>query len=165
MKRSGVQARKIKQVKTVRQGEEPEFYESDSHYYLWSVRLKATPGRIALLEALQGEPHPISVDDLQKKLSKKLNRVSVYRALEDLVEASLVRRIDISKDHALYEMSVGRKHHHHAVCTSCGHIEDISGCHTQELMKEARRGAKGFSRIEDHSLEFFGICKKCEVVK
>ncbi len=153
------------QTQKIKRGEEPEFFESDEQYYLWSASLKATPGRMALLEALQDESKPISAEDLQAKLSKKLNRATMYRTLEDLVMAGLIRRIDVSRDHALYEISIGRKHHHHAVCTSCGHIEDIFGCHSQELMKEARQSTKEFANLGDHSLEFFGMCIKCEANK
>ena len=128
---------------------------------LWSKRFKATAGRLALLEILDKEKIPLSVVELVKKLPDQ-NQASIYRALEALVKARLVIRINSGKAHASYEVALGRIHHHHAVCTSCGLVEDIVNCDSQELNVSARAQLKKFKSIESHSLEFFGLCKKCE---
>jgi Fur family ferric uptake transcriptional regulator len=134
---------------------------------LWMKRLKATPGRIVLLEALEKEKSPVSVLEIEKKLSASKSAVSlgsaaIYRALETLVKARLVSKINTGKVHSSYEMIFGRKHHHHAVCTSCGLMEDVSVCDADDLNTMARVHLKNFKSIQSHSLEFFGLCKKCE---
>ncbi len=86
---------------------------------------KATPGRILLLSTLWEEEEPISVDDLQKKLKGKPDKVTLYRTLELLVKSGIVRSIDFRHGHIHYELNILRDHHHHIVCTSCG---STTGC-------------------------------------
>jgi Fe2+ or Zn2+ uptake regulation protein len=54
-------------------------------------------------------------------------------------------------------------HHHHITCKSCGEIKDID---TKELdvsiqTLEKKIASQGFS-VSEHSLEFYGLCSKCE---
>ncbi len=119
--------------------------------------LKATPGRIALVEALAKERKPVSVQQIEKRLKGALNQVTLYRALEALAAAGIVSRVNLEHDHAHYELVVGRPHHHHAVCKNCGHIADIELTH--ERFPEKR--VPGFARIERYSLELFGVCSSC----
>lgn len=123
--------------------------------------LRATEGRIHILETLAKEKNPITVEKLKKKLSNNLDAVTLYRALEALRETRIVERVDLQHGHAHYELIVGRPHHHHAVCRSCGTIEDIEIPHIANPEKEAERKAKMFARIDSYSLEFFGLCVNC----
>lgn len=123
--------------------------------------LRATLGRTKLLEALAAEAKPITIEKLKKKLADRLDTVTLYRALEALREARIVERMDLQHGHAHYELIVGRPHHHHAVCRSCGTIEDIEIPHAAKPEKEAERRAKKFSVIDSYTLEFFGLCTSC----
>lgn len=134
---------------------------------LWMKRLKATPGRLAIIEILNKEKEPLSVDELKKKLSGRdliidLNSVTVYRALDVLVKVGLVNKTNAGKAHATYEMAFGKPHHHHITCTSCGDMEDVHGCDSKDLNISARAHLKKFKSVQSHSLEFFGLCRKCE---
>jgi len=128
---------------------------------LWSKRFKATSGRMALLEALDKEKEPLSVVELEKKLPS-MDSPTIYRTLQALVKARLVSRINTGKAHASYEVALGRIHHHHAICTLCGLVEDVMNCDSQELNASVRVHLKKFKLIKNHSLEFFGLCRKCE---
>ena len=144
--------------------EEPETYESESQHHLWSVRLKATPGRVALLDLLHREKKPVSVSDMVKLLKKSgpaLTSPSIYRALQSLVEAGLVERIDTSSDRGAYEIHVGRTHHHHITCAACGDVEDVRKCLPKNIESALLADSAKFDHISRHSLEFFGTCKKC----
>ncbi len=121
--------------------------------------MRATEGRISLLKTLARQKKPISIEDLQHKLSERLDTATLYRALEALADARLVERVDLQHGHAHYELIPGRPHHHHAVCRSCGTIEDIELSHAPE--QEAARRTKQFSIIDTHRLEFFGLCSNC----
>lgn len=123
--------------------------------------LRVTPGRVALLRALANEPKPVPVEMLAKALKGALNHVTLYRALEAFESAGIVTRAGLGHEHAHYELLLGRPHHHHAVCKSCGHIEDIEVPHTPSPEKDAQRRAKGFASIDRYSLEFFGTCISC----
>jgi len=137
---------------------------ADFRYHIWSRELKATPVRIAVLRLLSSESEPISAADIYGKLGDNGNQATVYRALEALSVAGLIDRISLTAGRVLYEIGYGRKHHHHAICTSCGDIEDVKGCDEEDLNVTARASLKKFKRVESHSLEFFGVCKKCESI-
>lgn len=119
--------------------------------------LRATPGRVALIQALAHETKPVSVQQIERSLKGAMNQVTLYRALEALAATGIVSRVNLEHDHAHYELAVGRPHHHHAICRSCGHIADIDLAH--EHFPEKR--VPGFARIERYSLELFGVCTDC----
>ncbi len=126
--------------------------------------LKATPGKLNLVKLLLREHKPLTVVAIKAKLPskpKKINTVTLYRNLEDMVVRGLVRKVDFQHPHAHYELVAGRKHHHHMVCGDCGIIEDIEICRPDTFEKTALKNSKKFRAIRTHSIEFFGICKKC----
>lgn len=126
--------------------------------------LRATPGRILLLNVLEKEPKPLTVYQVEEKLKGAMNQVTVYRSLDALYRAQIVRRVNLEHDHAHFELAAGREHHHHAVCRDCGYIENVEIPHTPNPEKEAYKRTKGFSFLDTYSLEFFGLCKKCTKV-
>lgn len=86
---------------------------------------KATPGRLSLLKVLEGAREPLTVKQIEQKLHR-LNPVTVYRALESLVQAGLVRR-GVSERVAHFEYA-GKPHHHHLVCSDCGFTSQCRTC-------------------------------------
>ena len=130
---------------------------------IWMAGLKATRPRMAIAKALFNEKNPISITTLQKRLPN-ISSTSIYRTLEALVEHGSVDRINTGDLHPSYEMALGRKHHHHVICTRCGDIEDVEvvkDCPAQKVQHAALAKSKKFNSIFEHSLEFFGLCKKC----
>ena len=119
---------------------------------------KVTPVRLRVLHALSKIHKPVSIQTLARSI-KEHDLVTIYRTIETLLACGLVRTILIGSSENLYEINVGRPHHHHIICTNCGHIEPIDICTPTPSPKTLN--TKGFSKIIDHTLEFFGICKKC----
>ena len=106
----------------------------------------------------------MSIIELQKKSGKEvLDSVTLYRSLETLVEKSLVRPVDLRHGHTDYELVREGTHHHHIVCEKCGAIEDINWCPESDLKNQILKKSKNFTHLTDHSLEFFGLCKRCEL--
>lgn len=128
---------------------------------LEKASLKNTASRRDILRTLSSETLPRTVEELHKKLKGSVNEVTLYRALETFIHAGLVQKVELGHSHAHYELIADRKHHHHAICTSCGLIEDVEVSHSSSLKQEALRKAKNFSQVRHYSLEFFGLCKKC----
>lgn len=122
---------------------------------------RATPGKIALLELLENEDKPLTVAEIQKKLKRKQDTVTLYRSLEALTEKGVLTRSELGHGHAHYELSVGKKHHHHLVCTSCERVEDFSDPSLETALMKAAKSAKSFKSINNHSLELFGLCARC----
>lgn len=122
---------------------------------------RATAGRIALLELLRDAGTPLSAISIMEKIGGKLDQANIYRALEALANAGLLRRVDLGHQHAHYEWTGGQEHHHHIICKTCGETGDVPEGDLRAIERHALRSAKRFARIDDHALEFFGVCKKC----
>jgi Fur family ferric uptake transcriptional regulator len=123
--------------------------------------LRATPGRIELIDVLAQEREPITVRELMDKLPTPLNEVTLYRALEALAEVGLVTQVDLQHGHAHYELAATRKHHHHLVCTDCGVVEDFVNETCEASLAGTAKKSNLFKVVTSHSMEVFGLCKSC----
>ncbi len=137
--------------------------KSEAHSLLWRCELKATKPRLELVESLFKEKKPLSSADIHKKIKGKSDRATTYRTLEQLYKAGgVTKMLDARDGRTLYEIRYGRPHHHHAVCVSCGLIEDVLNCDAKDFDVSACEHLKNFKSIQSHSLEFFGLCGKCD---
>lgn len=122
---------------------------------------RITPGRIALLFFLRDAKKPLTATEIQKKITHTMDKVTLYRALEDFSRSKIVAKINLQDTAIYYEFLHADHHHHHIICEKCGKIEDIENCNQSNLQKEILKYSKNFTQINSHSLEFFGICKTC----
>ena len=121
--------------------------------------LRRTQPRVTLLRLLIEEHGPFSVDEiLARPAGRDLDRVTAYRCLTALEEIGLGRRCEFGDGASRYEFGGGEDHHHHIVCRRCHRAESIDKCVPRALIKAVK--AMGYENIT-HSLEFFGICRKC----
>lgn len=127
---------------------------------LKDAKLKVTPRRLQMLTVLSKNERPLTVSEIALQLPK-INQITVYRALLAMVDAEIVRRVDVQHAYAHYELIATKKHHHHAICSHCGLVEDVEACLPASLEKEVLKHLNEFSSITGHSLEFIGRCKKC----
>ena len=109
--------------------------------------------------------NPLSSLEIQKLLLRKkisANKTTIYRELEFLKSQGLIDEVHFSDKIRRYEVSIG--HHHHAVCLKCGRVEHIKL--EEELLKAQKIiEKKNKFKIVNHSLEFYGFCHNCQVVK
>ena len=121
--------------------------------------LKNTPIREVILNVFSVDCKPINAEYIFDKLkSKKINLVTIYRTLASLEGAGILRRVDMHKGSAFYEL--GLDHHHHLVCTDCGTVEEFKACDVENTAKNILKHST-FKSVGTHSLELFGVCKKC----
>lgn len=113
---------------------------------------KATPQRVAVLEALRAEQHQ-SLADLRRRCPR-VGMVTVYRTLDLLTDLGLVRRLDLG-DGPRYELA--EDHHHHMICESCGDISEFDQC----PIDPARLPGNGAFEVSSHSVEVYGLCAAC----
>ncbi len=125
--------------------------------------LKTTKGRAAILYILSNEKQPLDVDGIEERLvSKKLSldNATVYRILEIFVEHGIATRVEFKEGKFRYELAA-LPHHHHAICTNCGRIQDIEGC-SIDFLETSVEDRLNFS-IVSHTMDFFGLCAKCKI--
>lgn len=124
---------------------------------------KATPGRLALLELLRRSKKPLSITEIARGLSasgRKMDQVTIYRNLESFEKIGVVRKVDLRHGHSDYELA-SEDDHHHLNCLRCGKVRDFAGCDLGSIIKKALRHNPEFAEVSQHSLELFGICRKC----
>ena len=92
---------------------------------------------------------------------------TVYRTLELLFRLGLVQKLVAADGQSRYELkNEGKKgHHHHLICTACGKIIDYRDFVQDELelvkKTEEALARKHHFLIQDHNIEFLGLCEKC----
>lgn len=122
---------------------------------------RVTEGRLHLLSVLRSTHTPRTANELYKHLHTKIDKVTLYRALEDFAQSKIVTKVNLVEGVMHYEFLHKDHHHHHIVCEVCGKIEDIESCDQTSLLKETLSHSKQFKVINSHALEFFGVCISC----
>jgi Fur family ferric uptake transcriptional regulator len=89
----------------------------------------------------------------------RIASATIYRTLDLLVEAGLVRRWMLY-DRACYEASLGKAHHEHMVCTRCGRVVEFGDAALEERLAEIIERL-GF-RHERHQVVVYGVCPACQ---
>ena len=121
---------------------------------------KATPSRLAILEAFRGAKKPLSAQGIIELLPRDIDQATIYRTLKSLKEKGILKPIDLRHNHAHYELT-DIADHHHLICLSCGRIENVEHHNVEAMERTILQNAKHFSEIRQHTLEFYGICKAC----
>lgn len=124
--------------------------------------LRVTGHRLTVLATIAKVKQPVTVYELVETLRKKdnIDQATVYRNLSLLHEAGLLRRLDFNHGHAHYELETGRASHQ-LVCHTCETIEKIEGISVDDAVKKMLKKSKKFKNITSHSIEIYGLCKKC----
>lgn len=130
---------------------------------LRDVELKATPARLAILKLLEETTRPLDVAEMIAYLKTKnidADQTTVFRIINIFTERGITKQVHLNEDRAHYELT-SQDDHHHLICDTCGKIEDISDCAIPNLESDIEK-KKGFL-VKRHSLEFFGVCKDCQI--
>jgi len=115
---------------------------------------RVTKVRTRIIEFLAGSKKPASIAEIVSKLS--IDEVSVYRTIAYFKEMGFIEEI-ITPD-GVRRFALQHGHHHHIMCTDCGHVEHIP-C-TQKVIAE-NITHPSFSVITNHQLTYYGTCAKC----
>ncbi len=140
--------------------------QANSHQQVLRSALEAsgqrfTEQRAAVFRFLAStDVHP-TADEVFLTVRRDLPGISlatVYKSLETLVGCGLAVKLTYSDGSARYD---GRTDpHHHARCTSCGHVIDIEGGLSREQVDALRSRAHGF-KVTGYRLELSGVCPTC----
>lgn len=117
-----------------------------------------THQRLAVYEELSARRDHPSAEALYASLKREypsLSLATVYKTLQTLHEMGMVARVDSPTAQARYDAIVSP--HHHAVCTSCGRIDDLFDSRFDGLPPPK---APGFESA-GYSVHFHGLCAKC----
>jgi Fur family ferric uptake transcriptional regulator len=129
-----------------------------------ALGLRQTRPRRLLAERLAGlaaSARDFSTDELWHDLQQgdpRLGRATVYRAVDVLLKAGLLDRVEFGDGTHRYRVC-GGSHHHHVTCTRCHRVIEVETCLPGEVF--AAIALKTNFALEGHSLELFGRCADC----
>jgi len=126
--------------------------------------LKHTKQRVRVLEEIALEQSAVSQPELEKKLGKEIDRVTLYRILNAYEDKGILHRImdmNGTANYAICSSSCTEHHHHdehvHFNCTNCLKIYCLQVSIPKFKMPE------GF-KANAISSTAYGICEKCNAV-
>ncbi|EDM35289.1 hypothetical protein PBAL39_13692 [Pedobacter sp. BAL39] len=127
--------------------------------------LKHTKQRVRVLEEIALDTAAISQPELEKKLGKEIDRVTLYRILNIYEDKGILHRImdmNGTANYAICSPSCTEDHHHdehvHFNCTSCAKIYCLE-VNAPKVKMPAGYTAKTINTTA------YGICEKCNSSK
>ncbi len=130
---------------------------------LSGANLSSTNNRMRVLEVVGNNSFPLSAKDIFNTLerSSDINRVTVYRILDLLVNHGVVERISTGGRAFYYGLAPNNHHkpHPHFYCTNCGQMDCLS---PESLSVDMDALIKTFpGQIKKVEVRVDGICKNC----
>jgi len=96
--------------------------------------------------------------DQMKQEGFHVSRATVYRTLTKLVDAGLLRRLNIgSRTH--YEHDYGYPQHDHLYCQSCGRMIEFQSSEMERLLRDVCREHQ--FQYQGHGFVIRGVCADC----
>jgi len=97
------------------------------------------------------------IDDL-RDAKLRVSRATVYRTLTKLVDAGLLRRLEIGS-RTFYEHDYGYPQHEHLVCEHCNKMLEFQHPDLEAIFREV--AAAHQFQMSGHSLILRGVCHEC----
>jgi Fur family ferric uptake transcriptional regulator len=129
---------------------------------LEAAGVRATRPRLQILQELAREPDAVPAQELWSRLrlqhGSPVGLATVYRTLALLHERGVIDALSHREGELCYRLC-GEAHHHHLVCSSCGHIVevDLGGLGDWLGHVAARHGFLATG----HEIEIVGLCREC----
>ena len=137
--------------------------QCDYGQMLADVGLDGTPNRMHVLEVVGGNNYPLTAAEIYSTIirSHSVNRVTIYRILDLLVEKDILELISGAGRAAHYGLAPNENHepHPHFYCTSCGLLDCLSPDSLSVDYEQLLRTFPGQVNRLDVRVE--GICRNC----
>ena len=101
------------------------------------------------------------IEDL-KNAGRQVSRATVYRTLTLLVEAGLLRRIEVGP-RTVYDHDYGYPAHDHLVCDQCQSMIEFQHTRLDEVLREI--ASEHRFQAETRTLVIRGICAECNAAR
>lgn len=131
--------------------------------YMAERGLKSTRQRSLIIDTFFGMGGHHSVEELWGKVRQHDTKVSVatvYRTMKLLSDCGLAHARNFGDGQTRYEAAIGRHHHDHLICTTCGEIVEFENDRIEALQDNVAK-RHGF-KVVSHKMELYGLCKDCQ---
>jgi Fur family ferric uptake transcriptional regulator len=123
---------------------------------------KFTPQRRVVIQAIASSQDHLTPAAIYEKVHQEhlsIGLATIYRTLDILTKLGLICELHAGGSCHSYTTSAS-EHHHHLICSNCGKVIDFSG-YDLSLLEQRLSLETGFE-INDHLLEFTGLCQACQ---
>ena len=138
-------------------------HQCDYTEMLTSSGLEVTSKRLQVLEVVGNNNSPLSAGDIYRTLGRSsgINRVTVYRILDLLVDSGLVDRISTGGRAFYYGIAPNDHHqsHPHFYCKHCGQMDCLDPASMDVNTRPLWKTFPG--QIDKVEVRVDGICKNC----
>lgn len=133
------------------------------HYIqqLKKFNIRMTTQRYAILEYLAIEGNHPTANEVYEYLKEDFPTMSVatvYNNINFFKKAGIVTELPFADGSSRFDLS--ETHHYHAVCASCGKVEDFDYPNFTEAERMAEKQTN--FKVVNHSFKVTGICLECQ---
>jgi Fur family transcriptional regulator, ferric uptake regulator len=122
--------------------------------------LSATANRLLVLHALSGAGQPQTPQELLAALAGRMNRVTLYRILDLLVEHGVAARHSAGGRAYCYCLGQGLHGHSHFHCTRCGQTQCLDSRLLEPGLSRILSGLP--MRVDLAEVSLGGLCENCQ---
>ena len=134
----------------------------DFRQYLAAQGLKLTAVRLAVLEVLGDALGALRAQEILEAIRarRRVNKVTIYRILEDFCHRGIVRRLSLQGRVNHYELACEhRPPHPHFQCRNCQEIECLDPAPMARVWTELQGPLA--NRADHLEIRLAGVCQKC----
>jgi len=139
---------------------------------LYNTGFRLTNPREVVIGILNKTDKHLSAEEIYVKalsIYPPIGLTTVYRTLDLLTQLGIVQKFDFGDGKARYEL-IGspekKEHHHHLICINCNTVIDFTDFmwEESELMEKIEKSLseKHNFKIMNHTVNFYGLCEKCQ---
>jgi Fur family transcriptional regulator, ferric uptake regulator len=124
--------------------------------------LRATPVRLAVLEILGEAPRALRAQEILEAIRtrRRVNKVTVYRILEDFHRRGMVRKLSLEGRVSHFELACEHHPPHpHFQCQACREVQCLEPVALSRMWNELQ-GPVG-NRADHIDIKVAGLCHKC----
>ena len=124
--------------------------------------LRPTPLRLRVLETLGSENRAWQAREILDaiRIRRSVNKVTVYRILDDLTRLGLVRKLPSEGAAAHYELACEHHPPHpHFQCQACGEVQCLEPVPLERIWREIDPRGNRAERLE---IRVEGLCRRCQ---
>lgn len=124
------------------------------------MQLRMTNQREMILQELKKSREHLTADELYERVRKRMPRISlatVYRNLEILSEAGMIRKLEVSGRQKRFDWNT--EEHDHIYCVRCHRVDNLE-INRENIGILPGDNVAGY-RVSGYRLEFSGLCEAC----
>ena len=132
--------------------------------YLHGEKLKFTPERAMILDAVLRKTALFEAEGLAadlKQLGHRVSRATVYRTLNHLQDAGILKQVFFDNKQSYFEVIAGRQTYDYLICVETGKVVEFSSDKLRALRDEICK-EHGFDPLS-HQFHIYGVSTHSQV--